>query len=380
MQTVTANFLAAVQGSTKPTFYADLWKSNSFIRTLPIEAGSCSVTFDQDSDVQGSGSIVVLDNDGTLTPTSMGDVLTPFGAVINIRAGFKLPSGLEENVSLGWFLINDMDIEEAWQSYSREGITNLVRKGSRISLNLVDLMQKVVDYKFLVPTSPTQGTAWAEIVYLVQDVISTETPSYSGFVDLQIPYTLTYGEDRMEAVKALAAVLGAEPVMLPNGKLTLEPLNPAKSASNTAPTFGWNINVLEYKKKLSREDVFNIVVARGKGPDDSVGLVAYAIKADGPTSFYGGTGPRPIFYDTDLLTTGTAVKAYAEAQLATLAVRQSQVVPIKALPNPAIELGDYADLLIQGSSLPVTARIIGFTYTDSGDMDVSLSMPANWLG
>jgi hypothetical protein len=74
------------------------------------------------------------------------------------------------------------------------------------------------------------------------------------------------------------------------------------------------------------------------------------------------------------------VKAYAEAQLATLAVRNSQVVPILALPNPAIELGDYAQLLIQGSAVPVLARIVSFTYKDEGEMEVSLSMPANWLG
>jgi len=379
MQSVSANFLAAVQGSTKPTFFADLWKSNNFIATLPIEAGSCEVSFDADSDVQGSGRIVVLDNDGSLTPTSMGSTLTPFGAVVNIKAGFELPGSVEEMVSLGWFLINDMEIEEAWQSYTREGVTNLVRKGSRITINLVDFMQKIVDYKFLVPTSPTQITAWEEIVYLVQDVVGTQTPTYAGFVDLQIPYTLTYGEDRIEAVKALAAVLAAEPVMLPNGKLSLKPIDPDQDSSNTAPTFGWNVNVTEYKKTLSREDVFNIVVARGK-TQNSDGLIAYAIKADGPTSFYSATGPRPIFYDTDLLTTGSAVKAYAEAQLATLAVRQSQVVPISALPNPAIELGDYAELTIQGSSNPITAKIIGFSYRDKGEMNVSLSMPPNWLG
>lgn len=378
MQSVSANFLAAVKGSTKPVLYADLWKSNNFIKTLSIE--SASVSFDQDSDVQGSGQVVILDNDGSLTPTSMGSTLTPFGAVINIRAGFSLPSSVEETVSLGWFLIQDMEIEEAWDSYDREDVTNLVRKGSRITCNLVDFMQKVVDYKFLVPSQPTQQTAWAEIVYLVQDIVSTQTPSFSGYVDLPIPSTLTYGEDRMDAVKALAGVLGAEPVMLPNGKLSLRALNPVKSAGNTAPTFGWNINVTEYKKRLSREDVYNIVVARGKTDDTNVGLIAYAIQTDGPLSFYGAVGPRPIFYDTDLLNTTSGVQAYAKAQLAALATRQSQVVPIRALPNPAIELGDYADLYVQGASTPISARVVGFSYTDKGEMDVSLSMPANWVG
>jgi hypothetical protein len=376
MQTVSSNFLAAVQGSTRPVFYADLWKDNNLVATLPLESGEAS--FDANSDIQGAIKLTVADADGTLTPTSMGSPLTPFGSVINVRAGFKVGAA-EELVSLGWFIVWDMEIEEAWKSYTDStGSTTLIRNGSRITLTGRDLMQKVADYKFLVPTAPTQGTAWAEIVLLVSDVVGTETPSWAGFSDVSIPSTLTYGEDRLEAVKALAAVFGAEPVMTPTGKLTLRLLNPGQVSSNTAPTFGWNINVSKYRKSLSREDVFNIVVARGKNTQQ-LNVVAYSIQTDGPTSFYGSFGPRPVFYDTDLLNTVASIQAYADAQLSTIGQRNTQTVPITALPNPAIELGDYATLTIQGSPSPVSCRVVGFTYKSRGEMDVVLSMPQNWI-
>jgi hypothetical protein len=381
MQTVSKNFLAAVQGSTNPVFTADLWKDGQFVQSLTLESGS--VTFDANQNVQATCSLVVLDKDGTLTPTSMGDNLTPFGAQINIKAGIELPGGAVETVSLGWYLIWDIEVEEAWSSYTRNGATTLVRKGSRITVNGRDLMQKIADFKFLVPTQPTQATAWAEIVYLIQDVVPTLTPSWIPTVgaDLAIPATMAYGEDRLEAIKALAAIFQAEPVMTSGGRLTLRKLNPTQDATNTAPTFGWNINLTQYKKTLSRDGVFNIVVTRGKSSAGN-SIIAYAIQDTGPTSFYGSMGPRPVFYDSEVLQTTQALTDYANAQLATTASQNTQTVPITALPNPAIELGDYANLSVQGNNgltTSVTCRIIGFTYNAEGEMDVTLAMPKNWI-
>lgn len=378
MQTVSSNFLAAVQGSTKPVFYADLWRNNTLVGTLPLEQGANSVDFDANNDVQAGATLVVVDPDGTWTPTSIGSPLTPFGSVINIRAGFKLNPTTEEVVSLGWYVITDVEIEEAWKSYkASDGSSVLSRKGARITVSCADLMQKIADYKFLVPTAPTEGTAWAEIQTLVADVIGVEAPAWL-VTDIAIPSTLTYGDDRMQAIKDLAAVLAAEPVLTPGGKLTLRQLNPDQDSTNTAPTFGWNINVTQYKKKLTREGVYNIVVVRGRN-SSNVDVVSYAIQTDGPTSFYSSIGPRPVFYDTDLLNTPSAIQAYADAQLATLAQRNTQQVPITALPNPAIQLGDYVSLTVEGAPAPVLCRIAAFTYNDVGEMGVTLTMPQNWI-
>lgn len=123
-------------------------------------------------------------------------------------------------------------------------------------------------------------------------------------------------------------------------------------------------------------------MAQGKDPNN-VNLVAFAVKDDGPYSFYGAMGPRPEFYSSDLLTTPASLQAWANSLLATTNQQLTQTVPIKALPNPAIELGDYATLTIQGGSAvgsSVTARIVGFTYYSEGEMDVTLSLPQNWIG
>ena len=152
MQTVSSNFLAAVQGSTTPVFYADLWKDNQLVATFPLESGE--VSMDADSDIQGDVRLVVADADGTLTPTSIGSPLTPFGSVVNVRAGFKI-GATEEVVSLGWFVIWEMEIQEAWKSYTdASGSTTLVRNGSLITISGRDLMQKVADYKFLTRANP----------------------------------------------------------------------------------------------------------------------------------------------------------------------------------------------------------------------------------
>ena len=381
MQTVSANFLAAAQGSNTPVYQVDLWYGGAFVATLPTE--SVSVAYDANQNVQGTCSVVVLDADGLYTPASMGDPLTPFGGELNIKAGFNI-RGVVETVSLGWFPIWSISVEDAWSSMQDQltGNTALVRRGSRISVSGRDRMQKVADFKFLVPTAPNELTAWAEIAYLVKDILPTTIPSFvttSG--DIAIPTTLTYGEDRLEAVKALAAVFAAEPVMTASGALTLRKINPTQDATNTAPTFGWTVNITDYKKTLTRDGVNNIVVVRGKD-SNGVSVITYAIQDSGPTSFYGAMGPRPVFYDTELVNTRQGLQDYANAQLATTASQNTQTVPIKALPNPAIELGDYVSFQTAETSTAlasVTCRIIGYTIASGNEMSVNLSMPKNWI-
>lgn len=373
MQTVSSNFLAAVKGSNTPIFYADLWRDSVLVTSLNVVDGS--VRYDSTSNVQGTASLTVMDVDGTLTPTSMGSTFTPFGAQINIRAGFKIGQTVE-TVSLGWFVIWDMTIDETWKEYSTGVVSKLVRKGTKIELSLKDLTQQIADYKFLSPTVPKKANAWLEIASLCSGIVSTQDP---GYTPITIPKKLTYGEDRFEAIKALAAVHAAEPVLLPNGKLTLKLANETKTSANTAPAFGWNVNLTDFKKSLSRDGVYNVVVARGKDANGN-NLVQYATLNDGPTRWNGPFGTRPVFYDTELINTSSALLAFATSKLNSLATQNTQNIPVTALPNPAIQLGDYADLTIQGSTNAITCRVVGFTYNAKGLMTVDLSMPTNWIG
>jgi hypothetical protein len=372
MQTVSSNFLAAVKGSNTPVFIASLYKDGTYIQDLDVSSGS--VSFDSTQNVQGSASIVIADKDGNLTPKSMGDLFTPFGGTeIHIKAGFEV-AGAIETVSLGWFIIWDMAINESWSNYNKDGSVRAIRRGAEIELELRDRSQKLEDYSFLVATQPKKTTLWNEIRSVVNNIIPIVDP---GFVTGDVPNKLIYERSRFDAVKALAAVVEAEPVMDPDGNLTFRKLAPAQNDENTAPALGWDLNITKYKRGLTRDNVFNCVVAKGKSSRGTA-LIEYATLQSGPTAFGGPFGIRPIFYQSDALRTSAQVRAYAQAQLVAVTSKSVQTIPMSALPNPAIELGDYVTVTVEGSILPTTGRIAGWTYNTKGDMDVDVSLPSDW--
>jgi hypothetical protein len=372
MQTVSSNFLAAVKSSNTPVFIASLYKNGVYIQDLDVASGS--VSFDSTQNVQGSAKLVIADQDGRLTPKSMGDVFTPFGGTeIHIKAGFEV-AGSVETVSLGWFIIWDMSIDESWSNYEKDGSVRTIRRGASIELELRDRSQKLEDYPFLVPTEPKKTTLWNEIRSVVNNIIPLVDP---GFITGNVPPKLIYERSRFDALKSLAASLEAEPVMTPAGNLTFRKLAPAQSEANTAPALGWDLNITQYRRGLTRDNVFNCVVAKGKNSRGTA-IIEYATLDSGPTAFAGPFGIRPIFYESDTLTTAAQVKAYAQAQLIAVTAKSVQTVPMKALPNPAIELGDFVTVSVEGSILPTTGRIAGWSYNTNGDMEVDVSLPTDW--
>jgi hypothetical protein len=367
MQTVSENFLAAVKGSSEPVFQAFLYKDGNLVAELDVEDGS--VTYDSTQNVQASAELIIADRNGTIVPSDLGAPFTPFAATINIQAGFKI-DGKIETVSLGWFIIWNMEIEESFSTYDKDGEYASIRNGSLIKLTLRDLTQKIEDYKFLTQTSPKKSFSLAEIEGLVGTVLPFSQP---GFATIQIDKKVTYPDSRFDAIKALASLHQAEPFLNPNGELTLRLLNPPKSESNTAPALDWGINVTDYQRSLTRDNTYNIVVARGKDKKGK-SLVEYATIEDGPLNWKGAFGPRPVFYDNELITTATELKTWAKDKLDSLLRQSSQTIPLSALPNPAIQLGDYVTVTVEGAIYAVTGRVVGFQYPARGEMSVSVSL------
>lgn len=366
------NWSAAVTGSTKPVIQAFLWKSGELIQELNL--ADATVHYDSTQDVRATAELIVTDPNGTLAPTNMGSPLTPFGSRIQIIAGFDVGSD-RIMVSLGWFIIWDMTIDESWQAYTfSDGSSSDVQKGAVIRLQLRDLMQLIIDYKFLAPQNSLKADAWSEIVYLIKKVLPTSIPSW--YAPVTTLTTVTYGESRMEAIKGWAAKLNAEPVIDVYGNFTLIQKNPAQTITPTL--FAWDSNLTSYTKDLSRDGVYNIVIAKGKDASGNT-IVAYSTLKDGPTAWNGPFGPRPITYQNDALSTTAALQTWADSLIATAKTQLTQTVQVSCLPNPAIELGDYATLKLRGSNTTMSGRVIKFTYRARGVMDVTLSMPNSWM-
>lgn len=394
MQTVSDNFLAAARSSSTPVFHAYLYRDGNLLYELPLADGE--VSFDLNSDVQAEASLVVMDASGTLSPQDMYADLTPFGAEVNITAGFKL-GNTEEVVSLGWFVIQDMEIDDSlsWYYQEKRAVDApdirriLVPRGSRFNLKLRDRTQKLIDYKFLAPERTKESLIWDEIVRLVKGQVPTVKPALVGIDDNIVGTEYNYGDDRWEAIKGLAAAFAAEPVMLPNGSLTLVLIDPPQTSANTAPNIDWKINLTSFKKSLSRDDVFNIVVAKGNDlMNNGAEMVAYATVEVGPTAWNGTFGPRPIFYNDTKISDRAALQTFADAKLATMAVANSQTMPVTALPNYAVEVGDFVDFYPPESDpnfgepwerTSFKGRIVKLKHSANGELQADIAMSSDWI-
>lgn len=224
------------------------------------------------------------------------------------------------------------------------------------------------DARLIQNNAPYQWTIWDEIQRLVQEVVPCSDPDFDT---PSVPVGIIYDGDRFDAINKLAKYAGCEPIMAPDGTLTLRKL----IDGDLAPDVDWQVNLTSYSKKLTRNSVYNAVVARGKDAC-SLSINRYAYIESGPFAFDGAMGRRPFFYESDLLNTGPAVQAIADGLLDDVMTQLNQQIDVNILPNPAIELGDFVNFkTVNGSA---QARVVGIKYPVRGEMTLTLALPNFW--
>src|SRR5690606_25673833 len=109
----------------------------------------------------------------------------------------------------------------------------------------------------------------------------------------------------------------------------------------------WEINqgkngvLVSLSRYMSREGVFNAVVAEGEGADSENPVRGIAFDADpfSPTYWRGRFGKKPRFYSSPLITNKEQAQAAAETELLKTLGRPFHM-DLTAVPNPALEVYD----------------------------------------
>lgn len=222
--------------------------------------------------------------------------------------------------------------------------------------------------RLIASSGPDTWTVWDEIQRLVIDVVDTTDPDFDT---PEVPAGIVYDDDRFAAVLNLAKLANAEPVMTPDGQLTLKQF----TDGDLAPDIDFNVNLTSYTRKLTRDQSYNIAIAVGKD-SKSITIRRAAVFDSGPLAVDGPFGRRPTFYESDLLNNVTAVQSKADDILADIATARNQEIPVTILPNPAIELNDFVNLVTESQT--IQGRITSFTYHHMGEMEVTVSVPNFW--
>lgn len=342
MQTVSDEFLRALRGPIEPIFQVNAWRQGKLIaQDLPLGGGSVSMS--NDSATRGKLNLIITDSNGKWRPTADGP-LSPYGSELNVQVGLILTQGRKEMFSLGWFVIDRAETEEEWKTYTRPdepGVEYQVSRGQITTIDAPDRTRLVARNRFLTRTSPTSSSVMTEIANLLRGIVPFKVPA--SIPTQSIPVDLTYDNDRLSAVQALAESVDATTAMTPAGSLTLVPNSPTSGSVWYIP-IGYHGALIKMQRSLDANEAYNAVIARGTTPDGVPLQSKIATVTSGPLAWDGPYGRVPLFYESSFLTTQSQVDQAAVTRLAKIVSRNQQLIDVTCVWNPAIELDDLVTI------------------------------------
>ncbi|CAM5407676.1 hypothetical protein SMICM304S_11402 [Streptomyces microflavus] len=330
MQTVSSQFLTALTTSHSMTVSVSaMLGSLVTIPAVPVTDGA--VTVDRGSKVQRTLSLTVADPE--LLPWGEADPLAVYGQKLIVTRGIRFAGGQIESVPLGTFRINEPAGDTLY------GPVTLTGQSSECY---------IIDDKFMAPAS-TRGYATCvdAMEYLIRqtlpDAVIVNTTAGSRNPACAIA-TWDAGADRWDAVQQIALSMQAEIFVDALDRFVIADIPDVSTAAVV-----WDIaegeggTLMSAARAMSRTAVFNAVVASGENTATGgapVSAVAYDTNPSSPTRWSGPFGHVPRYISSALWTTTGARQAAADYALFDAVARNVQL-SIAAIPNPALEAGDY---------------------------------------
>lgn len=350
MQPVSAAFLAAIKQSHVLVTKAEILRSGAPVQTLDILDGSVAV--DVNNAVRRRCDVSLTDPTGTLTPAVATDLLAPFGNEVRLSRGIQFADGTSELIPLGVFGLEDVDVQD-----TADGLT--------IHLVGMDRAQKVARATLTDVYSVAAGTNFATAIQaLIASRVSGLTYNFMITSNNTPALTFQSGDDPWKAAQDMAESMGAELFFDAQGICVLQPIpDPLVSAVAYSYLEGADATIVSVSKKLTRQGIYNYVVATGETSDPAIVPVRSVAQDSDPTSptYTGGAfGVVVRFYASPFITTQAQADSAAAAML-----RQSlgltEQVGFTAIPNPAHEAGDV--VTITRARAKVDARYVLDAFT-----------------
>lgn len=327
MRPVDAEFLAAVRGSHTMCARARLvTPGQTGVEPdgveIPIFSGD--VALDANAEVRGS---VDLSTSADFWPSEATDLATPYGNELFVERGIVMGNGTRVFVSQGYFRINSVEEEST---------------PGRIRIAGSDRMSQVVDGKLV---SPRQFTTTDTLETIVETLVTDVLPDAQFDLDATFAAT-TLGrdvvaeDDRYKFLWDLVRSHGLIWYWDHTGTLRVtappDPSMPVFTVNSGADGV-----LVALRRILSRENVYNAVIAEGEGPDTDNPVRAVAVDASpvSPTYWHGPFGKVPRSFSSPFITSVLQAQSAARTMLQRVLGLPSQV-DFEAVPNPALEPED----------------------------------------
>lgn len=359
MRASTPDLLYALQTSTNHSWVGSLIYDNTTrLADLPLHKPSFS--WDGNAQIVGSGSCEIVSQDAfgrSIVPAVIGDLFSPFGAELQVDVIVTV-GDFAERIPMGRYVLDSVPSSREVELEAPGGEPFFAE--SRLELSLKDYMLRVQRDKFPFPTPPSSTSMWEEAFNLTGLALVRNLP------DTPVPTSVTYDEDRLQALDDLFAVQDAWPHLTPSGQLTARPK-------------GWPAPVSEFRgvasapRTMESERVYNRVVVEGKSPNGDV-IRAIAEITEGFLRVRNSDGSRSPFgaatyrYQSDFLTTYLQCLTTAQSMLGRVSRLSSVRRTVVEKFMPLREVGDV--VVLDGQ----LTRIIGISHdgaTTTSEVEVA---------
>lgn len=313
---------------------------------LRVSAGT--VTLDATADVRGGLDLVLAEPWPTGNTTAH---TVPYGSEIAVSRGVIFGNGAVERVPLGIYRITTVEQDDA--------------PDGPLRVTGQDRMSAVVEGRLVAPVQYAAVTFNGTVVAdLVQEVLPGQVIEWDDASNVEsIGRKVVVEEDRYGFLNELVTALGKVWFFDYRGVLVIkDPPDPTVPVVDVAA--GRNGVLVKLGRSLTRDGMYNAVVATGEGADDVPPAYGAAFDDD-PTSvtyWEGAFGKVPKFFASPLLTTDAKARAAARSLLVK-ALGLPYTVSFGMVPNPALEPLDavhvvYPTRPAAGPDAPVELHVL----------------------
>jgi len=340
--TVSSTALDILTGSFQLEVAVDVWLGDQLIADdVPIASGS------EDTD-----RTIAVPERVTLTlprrdrGTDWGAIDSPIaanGQRLRVSIGIGAGGSGTEWFDRGWFLIDDVAID-----------------GNSVQVTAVGLLKLLSEARLISPFTPT-GTITTALRSLIEPALPVAFDA--ALTDRAVPAGVNYSDDRLGNVSEILDAWPAEAYVDESGVLQVIPVvTPTVAVASL--TDGVGGTVVSAASRTSRDNAYNVVVARGTASDGGqVQGVAYDLLG---AHAYGGPFnplPVPFFYQSPLITTVAQAQSAASTRLATLKRGNGTQFDVECVPNPTLQVGDAVNVTVNGVAQLCTIEALQLPYT-----------------
>lgn len=364
MISVGEQLAAAITGGSFRSYYvADVIVDGQVVLSNQPLA-QCQLDADTSRQIvtQGTATFVWADDQGgSILPETVTSWFTPFATYLDVSYVVEV-GGFRAQVLRGRFkLVGVSDPQSRVVKFQ----DRLLTVGSSLTLKLADLFYVTSRERFAAPSTPSDlSSVYAEIGRL------TGLPVIVSVPDAAITRSVTYDENRLDAVLELAKILDGHAYVTPDGGVSIAPNQWGPPVTGLSMGAQGTIHRAD-PDDMTDSRVYNQVVVRS-WDDQQATILATAEVEAGPLRYGGPMGRVPYFAASQYVVTKEQAQEYADALLPQVSVMPAVTYTIQCAPDPRLEVWDVVTVTTQDDTFE--ARISKIILPGTGAMTLTVEV------